>query len=202
MKTVPRVIWIADDVYSKRDNETSHDVAVLNLLKAPQSKNLKFHPDKIQFGTKECKFFGQLLIPEGRSIDQKKVNAIRKMDAQQYRKEMESFQGMANYLKWYSSRLIQVAEPLKELLRGDILWCWEFKHQKTFNAIKEELTKTPVVAYFDPKADHIIQVDGSMKGLGVVLLQKNRHVIYVSRTLTLAETGYSNIERGLLSIIF
>ena len=39
-----------------------------------------------------------------------------------------------------------------------------------FEAIKDELTKTSMLAYFDPKADHYIQVEGSMKGLSVVLL--------------------------------
>ena len=62
--------------------------------------------------------------------------------------------------------MTQVAEPLKKLARNDILWCWESKHQEAFEAIKEELTKTLVLTYFNPKADHIIQVDRCMKGLG------------------------------------
>ena len=39
-----------------------------------------------------------------------------------------------------------------------------------------------------------------MKGLGAVLLQKGRPVIYMSRMLMPAETGY--IERELLSVVF
>ena len=73
---------------------------------------------------------------------------------------------MVHYLKCYSSQLPQAAEPLKELLRNDTLWCWESKDQGAFHAIKEELTKTNVLAYFDPEADHAIQVDWSMKELG------------------------------------
>ena len=41
-----------------------------------------------------------------------------------------------------------------------------------------------------------------MKGLGAVLLQEGRPVIYVSRTLTPAEERYSNIERELLGLVF
>ena len=78
----------------------------------------------------------------------------------------------------------------------------ESKHKEVFEATKEELTKTPVLAYSDPKADHGIQVDGCLKGLGTVLLQKGRPVLYMSITLTPAETGYSNIERELFSIVF
>ena len=42
---------------------------------------------------------------------------------------------------------MQVAEPLKELLRNDMLWCWESKHKEAFEAIKEELTKAAVLAF-------------------------------------------------------
>ena len=58
-----------------------------------------------------------------------------------------------------------------------------------------------MLANFDPKADHIIQVDGSIKGLGAVLLQEGRSAIYASRTLTPGETGYFNIKRELLSLV-
>ena len=57
----------------------------------------------------------------------------------------------------------------------------------------------PVLAYFDPKADHIIQVDGSMNGLDAVLLYKVRPVIYASRTLEPVEPGYSTL-RGSSSV--
>ena len=40
------------------------------------------------------------------------------------------------------------------------------------------------------------------KGLDAVLPQKGRPVICTSRTLTPAETGYSNIDRELLSVLF
>ena len=78
----------------------------------------------------------------------------------------------------------------------------ESTNREAFETIWEKLTKTPVLAYFNPKAEYVIQMDSSMKGLGVVLLQKGRLVIYMSRTLTPAEIGFSNIEREVLSIIF
>lgn len=52
------------------------------------------------------------------------------------------------------------------------------------------------------KAEHVILTDASMKGLGAVLLQEGKPVIYVSRTLTPAEERYYNIERGLLGVVF
>ena len=84
--------------------------------------------------------------------------------------------------------------PKRASEKNDTLWCWKAKHQKAFDAIKDELTKTPVLAYFILKADHSIQLDGSMKGLSWVLLLKGKPVMYALRALMPAETGYSYIK--------
>ena len=124
------------------------------------------------------------------------------MKASQDKKALKSFQGMVNYLKRYSAKLTRLFEPLKPLLREEMEWTWDFSHQEAFDAIKEELSRTPVLAYFDRKAEHVIQTDASMKGLGAVLLQEGKLVIYVSGTLTPAEERYSNIEKELLGVVF
>ena len=59
-----------------------------------------------------------------------------------------------------------------------------------------------MLAYFDRSKASTIQSDASKKGLGVVLIQDDKPVIYASRTLTETEQSYSNIERELLSVIF
>ena len=58
------------------------------------------------------------------------------------------------------------------------------------------------MAYFDQSKASIIQSDASKKGLGAVLLQDNKPVIYASRALTETERRYSNIEQELLSVVF
>ena len=68
--------------------------------------------------------------------------------------------------------------------------------------LKPSGMRSPKPTVFDQKTDHIIEMDGSMKGLGAVLLHKGRPVIHASRTLKPGETGYSNIEREHLSTAF
>ena len=109
---------------------------------------------------------------------------------------------MVNSLKCHSAQLTRLFESFKPLLRENMDWSWDSIHQEAFDAIKEELTRTPVLAYFNPKVEHVIQTNASMKGLGAVLLQEGRPVIYVSTTLTLAEERYSNTERELLGVVF
>ena len=60
----------------------------------------------------------------------------------------------------------------------------------------------PVLTYFDKTKEHTIQCYSSKKGLGAVLLQESKPVMYVSRAMTETEQRYSNIERELLAIVF
>ena len=60
----------------------------------------------------------------------------------------------------------------------------------------------PVLTYFDKTKKHTIQCDSSKRGLGAVILQESKPVMYMSRALTETEQRYSNIERELLAIVF
>ncbi|PFX13192.1 Retrovirus-related Pol polyprotein [Stylophora pistillata] len=146
--------------------------------------------------------YRMIITPEGMKSDDKKVEAVKQMKAPKDKKVLQSFQGMVNYLKRYSTKLTRLFESLRSLPREETEWTWDSSHQDAFDAIKEELSRTPVLAYLDRKAEHIIQTDASIKGLGAVLLQEGKPGIYVSRTLTPAEERYTNIERVLLGVVF
>ena len=116
--------------------------------------------------------------------------------------ELRSFLGMVNYLSRYTPALAELRPPLDRLYKKDRVWRWDPEHQRAFDGIKITVTTLPVLAYFDPRAEHSIQCDASKQGLRAVLLQNGHPVIYASRTLTETEQRYSNIERELLAVVF
>ena len=109
---------------------------------------------------------------------------------------------MVNYLKKFSQVLSEFSEPLRRLCKSGVKWAWESEQQSVFEAIKQVITTLPVLVYFDKTMIHTIQYDASKKGLGAVLLQESKPVMYMSRALTETEQRYSNIERELLAIVF
>ena len=124
------------------------------------------------------------------------------MDPPQNVTSLQSFNGMVNYLKKFSPVLSELSEPLRRLCKSGVKWAWESKQQNAFEAIKRVITTLLVLAYFDKTKKHTIQCDASKKGLGAVLLQESKPIMYVSRALTETEQKYSNIERELLAIVF
>ena len=85
--------------------------------------------------------------------------------------ELRSFLGMVNYLSRYTPVLAELRPPLDKLYKKDTVWRWDPEHQRVFDGIKSAVTTLPVLAYFDPKAEHTIQCDASKQGHGAVLLQ-------------------------------
>ena len=97
---------------------------------------------------------------------------------------------MVNYLKKFSPVLSELSEPLRRLCKSGVEWAWESEQQNAFEAIKQVIMTLPVLTYFDKTKKHTIQCDASKKGLGAVLLQESKPVMYVSRALTETEQRY------------
>ena len=155
----------------------------------------------MQFKSTDCKFFRHRLTPDDIKVNPKKIEAIVQMDLPQNMASLQSFSGMINYLKKFSPVLSELSEPLKRLCKSGVEWAWEIEQQSAFEANKQVIMTLPVLTYFDKTKEHAIQCDASKKGLGAVLLQESKPVMYVSRALTETEQRYSNIERELLAIV-
>ena len=115
LRLLEGVHGIADDILTHRETEVQHNGRLLTLLETARMKNLSLNPDKIQFKSTDCKFFGHRLTPEGLKLDPEKVKAIIKMPALQSIQSLQSFNGMVNYLKRFSPVLTDLAEPLRRL---------------------------------------------------------------------------------------
>ena len=202
LRLLDGVHGIVDDILTHGETEIQHDGRLLTLLETARMNNLSLNPDKIQFKSTDCKFFGHRLTPEGLKPDPEKIKAILAMQPPQSIQQLQSFNGMVNYLKRFSPVLSELTEPLRKLQKSDTVWAWESEQQTAFEKTKTALTTLPVLAYFDKNKDHIIQTDASKTGLGAVLLQEEQPVVYASRTLTDTEHRYSNIERELLGVVF
>ena len=199
---VSNVTGIADDVLCHGKTAIQHNATVSTLLETARANHLVFNPKKFVFRSRDCSFFGGNLTPEGYKADPKKVEAILEMKPPQNLQDLQSYLGLVNYLSRFSPGLAEITAPLRELCKKHTVFAWESSQQQAFDAIKKLITKAPVLAYFDKTKSSVIQADASKKGLGAVLLQDGKPVIYTSRSITETEKNYSNIERELLSVVF
>ena len=129
LQGVKGITGCVDDVLARGVDSKDHDVT---MLETARMNGIEFNPKKLQFKSSKCEFFGHTLMPEGMKIDDRKVEAIKQMSAPKDKKSLQSFQGMINYLKRYSVKLMKLSEPLKPLLRKDVEWTWDSTNQDEY----------------------------------------------------------------------
>ena len=74
-------------------------------------------------------------------------------------------------------------------------WVLYDEHRSVIDKLKQVLTNSPVLQYFNPDKSITIQTDASQNRIDSCLLQEGHPVIYASRSLTRAEQNYAQIEQ-------
>ena len=101
---------------------------------------------------------------------------------------------MISYLSKFSPRLTELAEPIRELVKEKVPFNWGPEHEESSAMLKKEIIKAPVLAYYNPQKETVLQTDASTKGLGACLLQEEKPVYFASKALTETQRGYVAIE--------
>ena len=199
---IKNLIIIADDimVMGKNHNHKDHDLAFTLLLKTARECNVKLNYQKLQYKCTEVNFYGEAYTTDGCKPAQSKVTTIVQMPSPGSKKEVQSFIGMINYLSKFSPRLPELAEPIRELVKEKLPFNWGPKHQELFAMLKKEIIKAPILAYYNPRKETVLQTDASIKGLGACLLQEEKPIYFASKALTKMQRGYITIEIESLAV--
>ena len=122
------------------------------------------------------------------------------MHAPTCKKQVQLFIGMIIYLSKFSARLSEFVEPIRELSKDKEPFNWGPEHQEAVKQMKKEITKAPILAYYNPRKQTVLQTDASIKGLGACLLQDEKLIYFASEALNEAHKGYVAIEIESLAV--
>ncbi|KAL7876961.1 hypothetical protein SRHO_G00036040 [Serrasalmus rhombeus] len=199
---IPGVHVIADDMIIAASSEQEHDVILHKVMERAKIANVKFNKDKIQFKVDTVKYMGHVITAAGQRADDAKIKAIVDMPTPDDKQSLQRLVGMTKFLAQYIPNEASLTAPLRQLLKKDTVWQWCPHHSAALKTLKETLTQTPVLRYFDHKMPLTLQADSSKDGLGACLLQEGHPVCYASPALTDTEKRYAQIEKDLLAIVF
>ena len=162
---------------------TNHDETFLKFLERCREANFKLNLSKLRFRLDSVKYHSHILYSEGLLPDADKVEAISKMRRPKDKAETRRLLGMITYLSKFIPQLSEVTQPLREVTKQDTQFLWSNSHDQAFNKVKELLSNSPCLKYFDINDE----TDASEYGLGAVITQQGRPIAYASRTLTETE---------------
>ncbi|GKB23067.1 putative reverse transcriptase domain-containing protein [Tanacetum coccineum] len=172
------VIIFIDDIliYSKDKKEhEEHLKAILELLK---KEKLGIH------------------------VDPAKIESIKYWASPKTPTEIRQFLGLPGYNRRFIKGFLKIAKSMTKLTQKGIKFDWGEKEENAFQLIKQKLCSAPILALPEGSEDFVVYYDASHKGLGVVLMQREKVIVYASRQLKVHEKNYTTHDLELGSVVF
>nr|GEX04140.1 putative reverse transcriptase domain-containing protein [Tanacetum cinerariifolium] len=110
-----------------------------------------------------------------------KIESIKHWASPKTLTEIHKFIGLAGYYR--------------DLSKGE-------KEEVAFQLLKHKLCSSPILALPEGSENFVVYCDASHKGLGAVLMQREKFIAYVSRQLKIHEKNYTIHDLELGAIVF
>jgi len=95
-----------------------------------------------------------------------------------------------------------MVSPLTQLTRKEKPFLWTKQCEACFEEMKKRLTTASMLAILDTTEAFEVYCDASYQGLGCVLMQEKRPMVYASRQLKIHEKNYPTHGLELAAIVF
>jgi hypothetical protein len=151
---------------------------------------------------KEVIFLGHIISAEGISVDPRKVEAVLKWERPTNITEIHSFLGLAGYYRRFIEGFSTKVIPMTRLTQKEAKWEWTKEREESFQKLKKRLTTTPVLTLPSGIEGLVVSSDASKKGLGCVLMQHGKVIVYASRQLKAHEINYPVHDLELAAVVF
>lgn len=196
-----------DDICLTGPDRATHLSNLRAVLARLQRAGLRVKFEKCEFFKKEVCYLGYRIDKYGLHTDKSKVEAIANAPKPQNVSQLRAALGLINYYARFIPNMSSLLQPMYALLKKGIKWRWSPDCDAAFAAVKDVLTREPILAHYDPALPLVLAVDSSAYGLGAVLSHvypdgAERVVCCASRTLSPSECKYSQVDKEALAIVY
>ncbi|GJY16677.1 putative reverse transcriptase domain-containing protein [Tanacetum coccineum] len=110
--------------------------------------------------------------------------------------------GLAGYYRRFIEGFSKIAKPMTKLTQKGIKFDWDEKEENAFQLIKQKLCSASIMALPKGSECFVVYYDASHKGLGTMLMQREKVIAYASRLLKVHEKNYTTHDLELGSVVF
>ncbi|GJR73188.1 putative reverse transcriptase domain-containing protein, partial [Tanacetum coccineum] len=157
---------------------------------------------KCEFWIPKVQFLGHVIDSEGIHVDPAKIESIKDWTSPKSPTEIRQFLGLAGYYRRFIEGFSKIAKPMTKLTQKKVKFELGDKQEATFQLLKQKLCSAPILALPEGSEDFIAYCDASKKGLGAVLMQREKVISYASRQLKIHKKNYTTHDLELGAVVF
>ncbi|GKB45213.1 putative reverse transcriptase domain-containing protein, partial [Tanacetum coccineum] len=131
-----------------------------------------------------------------------KIESIKDWASPKTPTEIRQFLGLAGYYRRFIEGFSKIAKSMTKLTQKGVKFDWGDKQEAAFQLLKQKLCSAPILALPEGSEDFIAYCDASKKGLGAVLMQREKVISYASRQLKIHEKNYTTHDLELGAVVF
>ncbi|GJT38015.1 putative reverse transcriptase domain-containing protein [Tanacetum coccineum] len=194
------VIVFIDDILIYSKNKKEHEEHLKIILELLKKEELYAKFSKCEFWIPKVQFLGHVIDSEGIHVDPAKIESIKDWTSPKSPTEIRQFLGLAGYYRRFIEGFSKIAKPMTKLTHKKAKFEWGDKQEAAFQLLKQKLCSAPILALPEGSEDFIAYCDASKKGLGAVLMQREKVISYASRQLKIHEKNYTTHDLELEAI--
>nr|GEW98595.1 reverse transcriptase domain-containing protein [Tanacetum cinerariifolium] len=152
---------------NKLTNKQEHEEHLKLILELLKKEELYAKFSKCESWIPKAQFLSHVIDSQGIYVDPAKIESVKDWASPKSPTEIRKFLGLAGL----------------SLSGGD-------KQEAVFQLLKQKLCSAPILALPKGSKDFIVYCDASIKGLGAVLMQREKVISYALRQLKIYEKNY------------
>ncbi|GKC47330.1 putative reverse transcriptase domain-containing protein [Tanacetum coccineum] len=196
------MIVFIDDIliYSKTKEE--HDAHLRLILELLKKEELYAKFSKCDFWLSKVQFLRHVIDSEGIHVDPAKIESIKDWESPKTPTEIRQFLGLVGYYRRFIEGFSKIAKLMTKLTQKSVKFNWGEKEETAFQTLKQKLCSAPILALHKGCENFVVYCDASHKGLGAVVMQKEKVIAYASRQLKIYEKNYTTHDLELGAVVF
>nr|GEX99235.1 putative reverse transcriptase domain-containing protein [Tanacetum cinerariifolium] len=148
------------------------------------------------------KAHNHVIDSEGIHVDPIKIESIKDWESPKTPTEIRQFLGLASYYRRFIKGFSKISKPMTKLTQKSMKFDWDEKEETAFQILKQKLCSALIFALPKGSENFMVYCDASHKGLGAVLIQREKVIAYASCQLKIYEKNYTMHDLELGAVVF
>ena len=121
---------------TEEQHRQRHKLYVHHVLDKLEKHDLYLKPEKCAFEKDEIDYLGVIIGNGIVRMDPEKLKGVADWPKPKTPTEIRQFLGFTGYYRYFIPKYSEIARPLLDLTKKDIIWKWENRQQQAFEELK------------------------------------------------------------------